>query len=111
MGLFGRFFGPKVRWVHPRDAHALVQDGAQLVDVRRRAERRQARPVDSIHLPLHLLPRQTGRLDPERPVVCICASGARSATAARHLAREGFEAHNVRGGMAAWQRAGLPVEA
>jgi len=48
----------------------------------------------------------------ERPVAIICRTERRSLQAAQVLARHGFaDAHVVRGGMEAWRRAGLPVEA
>jgi rhodanese-related sulfurtransferase len=39
----------------------------------------------------------------------VCHVGGRSAAATEALVRAGVEAVNVGGGMAAWQRAGLPV--
>ena len=44
-----------------------------------------------------------------RPVAFICRSGARSARATRQARAAGIDAHNVRGGMIAWDRAGLPT--
>ena len=43
------------------------------------------------------------------PVVCVCRSGARSATAAEALTRAGFDAINLVGGMQAWAAEGLAV--
>lgn len=46
-----------------------------------------------------------------RPVIVSCASGTRSAAAAAQLRKQGFsEAVALRGGVAAWQQAGLPLE-
>lgn len=113
MGFLGRLLGLFRRrgpqGVRPREAHRLVEEGALLIDVRRRAERRAGAPAGSKHIPLHALDHRIGKLDPSRPVVCICASGMRSHAAARHLAKAGFEAaYTVDGGFRAWQRAGLP---
>lgn len=45
-------------------------------------------------------------------VLLVCRSGGRSAKAAAVLAQQGFErVMNLRGGMLAWNAAGLPVEA
>ncbi len=76
----------------------------------RRSGETALRPAGAKHIPVSILPRQVQRLDPERPVVCICASGARSGAAARHLVKTGYMAYNVRGGVTAWKRAGLPTE-
>jgi len=45
-----------------------------------------------------------------KPVICICAAGTRSAMAATVLAKAGVKpVYNLSGGMAAWQRAKLPM--
>ncbi|QOD02891.1 rhodanese-like domain-containing protein [Pseudarthrobacter sp. BIM B-2242] len=41
--------------------------------------------------------------------VAMCQSGVRSASAARLLASQGYEAYSLRGGMGAWRSAGEPV--
>ncbi len=46
----------------------------------------------------------------ERAVVLVCRSGGRSSKAARELVARGFsQVMNLRGGMLAWNAAGLPV--
>jgi len=60
-------------------------------------------------IPLHELPAKLGRVPRDREVVCVCASGSRSRRAAKMLGREGFRALDLRGGMNAWARAGLPI--
>ncbi len=65
------------------------------------------------NLPLAELSQHLDELQPwlERPVALVCRTDRRSAKAARLLAREGFaDLHVVRGGMTAWNAAGLPVE-
>lgn len=48
----------------------------------------------------------------DQEIVVICRSGARSARAARELVNLGFSrVMNLRGGMLAWNQAGLPVRA
>jgi rhodanese-related sulfurtransferase len=42
-------------------------------------------------------------------VLCICRSGARSASAAEFLRRQGVDAVNLEGGMQAWAAFGLDV--
>jgi molybdopterin/thiamine biosynthesis adenylyltransferase/rhodanese-related sulfurtransferase len=44
-----------------------------------------------------------------RPVVVYCATGRRSAAAVERLATASIPARSLRGGLAAWQAAGLPV--
>jgi hydroxyacylglutathione hydrolase len=49
-------------------------------------------------------------LDHEQRIALICGTGYRSAFAASHLLQRGYH-HliNVRGGMEAWEAAGLPT--
>ncbi len=46
-----------------------------------------------------------------KPVVCICASGSRSAVAATALAKKGIKPiYNLSGGMGAWIQAKMPIK-
>jgi rhodanese-related sulfurtransferase len=42
-------------------------------------------------------------------IVTVCRSGHRSALAARTLSRAGHDVLNLKGGLNAWSRAGLPL--
>jgi rhodanese-related sulfurtransferase len=78
-----------------------------LVDVREDSERARGFARGSRHLPLGQLEQRLGELPADRPVAFICQSGRRSATAATAARRAGLDAHNVAGGMTAWERHGL----
>lgn len=87
------------------DAGELV-----LVDVRDAAAWRTGHAPGAQHVPLARLPRESDALAGRgQPVAFVCRSGHRSAAACAVGRCHGIEALNVRGGMAAWQRAGLPV--
>jgi rhodanese-related sulfurtransferase len=107
-------FGPKVDEADVRETAEAVGTGAEeavLVDVREPHEWRAGHVADARHIPLNQLPQQLETLPRGAPVYLICRSGNRSHTAAAYLKRAGFERPiNVRGGMIAWERAGLPVE-
>lgn len=90
-------------------ALAMVADGAMLVDVREPSEWRSGHAPRAVHIPLGQLAQRSGRLPAGRPVVVVCASGARSRTAARELRAAGIEATSLSGGLAAWQAAGGSV--
>lgn len=90
-------------------ASALRRGELQLVDVRAAAELAEARIEGAAHIPLGQLPGRFAELDRTRPVAFICRSGSRSAIATRAAAKAGFDAANVRGGVIAWARAGLPL--
>jgi rhodanese-related sulfurtransferase len=92
-------------------AAALERGELQLVDVREAAELAEVRVEGTKHIPLRTLPARLGELDPGRPVAFLCRSGSRSALATRAAAGAGLDAANVRGGVIAWSRAGLPLTA
>ena len=84
----------------------------QLVDCREPYEWEAGRVEGAIHIPLNaIMAGGGGDLDPEKPVVVICRSGNRSELASTMLQARGFDAHNVEGGMEAWEAAGLPFDA
>jgi rhodanese-related sulfurtransferase len=62
-------------------------------------------------VPLATVEGATERWARDAELVLVCRSGGRSARAAAQLARKGFtRVMNMRGGMIAWNAAGLPVE-
>ena len=81
--------------------------GVVLVDVREDSERARGFAPGSRHLPLGQLKQRLGELPSDRPVAFICQRGRRSAMAATAARRAGLDAHNVAGGMTAWERRGL----
>jgi rhodanese-related sulfurtransferase len=95
----------------PRDADAFISEGALAVDVREPAELEEDGRIDgALHIPLGSLSERAGELPRDRPLLMVCRSGVRSAMAADALQASGFEAHNLDGGILAWERDGLPVE-
>lgn len=68
----------------------LLQEGAQIVDVRSPAEFAAGHASGSRNIPLGELERGATDLDPNRWVIVCCASGARSGIARRMLSRRGF---------------------
>ena len=86
------------------------KDEVQLVDVRERDEWDRGHIEGSVHIPLNVL--MSGRsegLDPDKPIVTVCHSGARSEVAAMMLEARGHRAHNLEGGLLAWDREGLDL--
>jgi hydroxyacylglutathione hydrolase len=93
-------------------ATMLASDDPPLVlDVRGADEYAEGHLADSLHIPYGELPRRLAELPRDRPLATICKGGKRSGLAASVLQREGFETiHVARGGVAAWQKEGRPVE-
>jgi rhodanese-related sulfurtransferase len=74
------------------------------------AEWRHGHIRGSQNLPLLQLKSQLAKLPREKTIVTVCASGHRSHVAARTLQRAGYQVENLKGGMHAWTKAGLPIE-
>lgn len=87
----------------------MVADGATLVDVRESNEWRSGHAPRAVHIPLAQVASQTRRIPAHLPVVVMCASGSRSAVAARQLRSAGYRATSLSGGITAWQAAGGAV--
>jgi rhodanese-related sulfurtransferase len=56
------------------------------------------------------VPARLEEIPADAPIAVICHVGARSAQVAHWLRAQGYDAHNVDGGLDAWIRSGLPVE-
>ena len=91
------------------DAHQLIANGALLLDVREDDEFAAGRSADARQIALASLPDHLSSLDVNRPIVCVCRSGGRSARATEFLIEHGFSAVNLEGGMTAWHDAGLEM--
>ena len=69
----------------------MIKAGARIVDVRTADEFADGAYPGAINVPLATLQARLGELEPKgKPVVLYCASGARSAQAARLLKLAGF---------------------
>lgn len=81
-----------------------------IVDVREANEFAAVRLDDVVLLPMSSFAERFAELPKDRPLLVMCAAGARSAAATAHLLRNGYTyVVNVAGGITEWQRAGLPV--
>ncbi len=91
---------------------AAHRDAVHLLDVRDPDEIDARLPaVDgALLIPLGTLRDRLDSVPQDKPVVCLCPAGRRSAMAATILHKAGWEAvANVRGGLFAWVRDGLPL--
>jgi rhodanese-related sulfurtransferase len=95
----------------PAEVNAiLAREDVQLIDVRQRDENDAGRIAGGRLIELADLPAEAATLDPDRPVIVYCRSGARSAMATDALRQAGYDAHNMTGGLLDWVAAGLPIE-
>jgi len=102
------------------EAHAAMQDGAELVDIRSDSQRE----ADGVIPGSRRVPRNVleWRLDPscehrdpelarrDARVIVVCDEGYQSSLTAATLRRFGLDATDVIGGVQAWRDEGLPLE-
>jgi len=65
------------------------------------------------HIPLDELSKRIAEIGKykDKPVIVTCKTGTRAGAASRFLKRSGFTSvYQLKGGVAAWQQASLPVE-
>jgi rhodanese-related sulfurtransferase len=65
------------------------------------------------HIPLGELSKRVDEIDKykDKPVIVTCKNGSRAGAASRFLRKAGFTTvYQLKGGLAAWQQASLPVE-
>jgi rhodanese-related sulfurtransferase len=95
------------------DEAQRVLDGrapGRVVDVREASETASVSVAGALNLPLSALKSRASELDGGAPVLLLCRSGARAASAAETLASLGFsDARVIEGGLEAWIAAGKPV--
>lgn len=72
------------------DYKALVEAGAQIIDVRTPAEFSTGHIPNSINMPLTHLTKKIARLAKDKQIILCCASGMRSATGKSALLSMGY---------------------
>jgi hydroxyacylglutathione hydrolase len=93
-----------------RELHAVVAEGATVLDVRSPGEWKIGHIASAIHIPLGDLSERLQELPVAVPLHVICGSGYRSSIGCSILQRAGFpQVRNTAGGMTAWYAQGLPT--
>jgi len=117
MMLLWSFLGNRLRGVKEVDNAAAMQlinhKNALVLDVREESEFHSGHILGAKLIPLIKLKERIGELERfrDKPIVVVCRSGNRSATATALLGNREFgQVYNLTGGMMAWQKADLPVE-
>jgi rhodanese-related sulfurtransferase len=98
------------REVSREEARKLIDEGAQLVDVRADHEWEAGRIAGAKHVPLPELSQRTDEIEKDRPVVVYCRGGNRSSMATAALNDAGYEAVKLSEGIVGWSEEDLPLE-
>ncbi|MDB5922106.1 MAG: hypothetical protein JWN13_1042 [Betaproteobacteria bacterium] len=100
--------------VGPTEAVQLInRRDAVVLDVRDAADYKSGHITNARHMPESELDSRAKELEKmkSRPIIVSCARGNRSANVAARLRKLGFnEVFSLRGGLAAWQTANMPLE-
>lgn len=112
MGFLSNLFGPSVPTITASELNEKLKFGKHplVLDVRQPEEFRTGHISGAKLIPLNELQRRIKELPKGREIVCVCASGNRSTSAAKTLAKEGYTVLNLSGGMMSWRKAKLPVQ-
>jgi rhodanese-related sulfurtransferase len=112
MSFLSNLFGPPVPGIEAAAVQAKLNEKPKplVLDVREPSEYAAGHIAGSTLMPLHQLAGRMSELPKDREIICVCASGSRSSSAARRLMSNGYTVLNLSGGMSRWQRAGLPVK-
>ena len=91
----------------------MNQPGTLVIDVRDEKEFAAGHLPRARHVPLKELAARVGDLAKfkSKPVIVTCRTGARAGAACRALKAQGFTTvYQLKGGLAEWQKASLPIE-
>jgi len=96
---------PLLQWVEYDAAKDIVAGGGKWLDVRLPSEFQNFRIDDAVNIPLYFIRLKLNALDKNTHYVVCCDTGRRSSAAAYILSERGFEAHVLKGGLAATEAA------
>jgi rhodanese-related sulfurtransferase len=88
----------------------LVDEGAQLIDVRRLYEWEAGRIAGSSQIEMNDLTAKADSIDRDRPVVFYCRTGNRSGMAADAFREAGYDAYHLGDGIEGWVAEGREIE-
>ena len=100
MWLFSNFFGNKQRKLDD-----FFSRDAVIIDVRSKAEYDNGAIPGSKHIPLQTISANAPKIKSwDTPIICVCASGARSASATAILKSKGIETMNGGGWLSLYKK-------
>ncbi len=89
--------------------NALVDDSAQVIDVREPHEWDAGRIEGTIHVELGELGANAAKVDTDRPVIFYCLVGSRSMMAAQAFRGVGIDSYSMAGGIKRWVDEKRPI--
>lgn len=111
--LFGRLLRPGSDVGTLEAVQLINRRDAVVIDVRDAGEYAAGHVAGAKHIPETQLAGRLKELEKfkARPIIVSCRTGSRAGSAGAILRKQGFgEVFVLRGGIAAWQQAGMPLE-
>ena len=115
--LLWSFYGNRIRGIKEVDVVGALElinhKNALVLDVREESEFKSGHILNAKWIPQGKLIDRLDELkrNREQPIVVVCRSGQRSASACVALGKNGFaQAYNLSGGVMGWQKSNLPLE-
>lgn len=106
-------FSSGIQSLTPYAATQLLNGGdAIFLDVRDDTDFKKGHVIDARNISVSSIDKRITELDKfkDQDVVVYCDTGMRSAKVAQKLKKNGFtKPHNLAGGLAAWEKASLPL--
>jgi rhodanese-related sulfurtransferase len=113
MLLWPMIAGGTVSHLSPAEATLLMnREDALVLDVRETGEWSTGHINGARHITLAQLDKRFSELDKfkEKPIIVVCATGNRSASACGQLKKHGFDkVYSLGGGIAGWRDSSLPL--
>lgn len=101
---------PRISLPPPQVAEMLDRGEAAVIDVREDSEWEAGHAPGARHIGLDQVSGRAEEIEKDRPVVFQCRGGSRSEMVAAAFRESGWDAHNMEGGLRAWEEQGLPLE-
>ncbi len=98
--------------IEPTAAVTLINNDAMIIDLRTVESFSRGHIVNAKNIPFDEFGAQIEKVAKfkDKPIVAVCDAGVSSNKAVDSLRKSGFESvYGLKGGMAAWAEAGLPV--
>jgi len=98
--------------VDPTDAVGLINNDATVIDLRNAESFARGHIVNARNIPFDELEANRDKVDKfkSKPILAVCDSGVSSNKTVTSLRNSGFDSvYGLKGGMAAWSQAGLPL--
>ena len=92
------------------EATTLINEGAQVIDVRESDEFDVGHITGAKNIPNNDIERRSNEISSDRPIILTCALGQNSPSAGEKLQEQGFkDIYILSGGLTTWTETGLPL--